>query len=463
MNFRYLVLAALLASPLLTILPAGATSAVSEGDLVRIASRSDLYYVGPDMKRYVFPNEKTYFTWYAGFDAKTISETELANLPVGGAVTYRPGYRMVKLTTDPRTYAVDANGTLRWIETEAVAAALYGSDWNMKVEDLPDAYFATYRTGASIASASAFVPNDVLVAATSIAKDKGLTDGTVTPPVVPPVAVPIVDLTASKPTARSGDVELLTASGTHPTGIYKIEVFFDGGLVKTCTFTPCAAEAAIPTSGTKTSYEAKAIMTGLDNSTTTKTLAIPIVDGVDGLVKATVDRAVIRTNQAAGVAVTIDASIAVLRTDIYIGGSSKAACASGIRECRWSAIITDPIGTVIDVYGKVTDTLGRTYTSAHSTITVSSNDSPVVTATPGKSLIYAGESVDVTVTGSDDDGITKLEILKDGTVIKTCDNAAPCTLTTGPWPTAGTLNFAGRATDGLGLTGLSGVASVTVQ
>ncbi|MBU1348594.1 hypothetical protein KJ781_00810 [Patescibacteria group bacterium] len=462
MNPRYLVLAALLLSPLLTILPASATSAVSEGDLVKIATRPDLYYVGPDMKRYVFPNEKTYFTWYAGFDAKVITDAELAALPVGGAVTYRPGHRMVKLTTDPRTYAVDANGTLRWVETETVAAALYGSDWNMKIEDLPDAFFATYRTGASIASASDFVPNDALIAATSIAKDKGLTSDTI-PPVVPPVTVGTLDVTVSKPTAQAGDVELLTASGTHPTGVYKMEIFFDGNLIKTCTYSPCAGEATVPTSGTKTSYEARAILTALDASTSTQAVTITVSTDGSSLVQAKPDRAVIRTNQSAGAVVTADISIAVLRIDVYVGGSSKAACTNGARECRWGDIVTDPVGTVLDVYGKVTDTIGRTYTSAHSSITVSDNDSPVVTTTPAKPIIYVGEGVDVTVAGSDDDGITKLEIMQGDVVIKTCESAAPCTVTTGPWMSTGTLTFMGRATDGLSLTAVSPVATVAVQ
>ncbi|MCI0479518.1 hypothetical protein L0Y59_03155 [Candidatus Uhrbacteria bacterium] len=465
MNLRYLVLATLIVAPVLAILPASATSAVSEGDLVKIASRPDLYYVGPDMKRYVFPNEKTYFTWYGGFDAKVVTDAELAALPIGGAVTYRPGHRMVKLTTDPKTYAVAANGTLRWIQTEAAAAALYGSDWNTKVEDLPDAFFATYRMGAPIASAADFDPNAALIAATSIANDKGLVSYTPSEPPTPPAPVPtgVLDLDVSKPVAQAGDIELITASGTHPSGVYRVDIFFDGQLIKSCAYAPCAGETVIPMSGTKPSYEATAVMTALDTTTTTKTVPVTITTAVSDLAHVTLDRATIRQGQQAGAVVSVDASVAVLRIDIYVGGISDKACVDGARECRWSRVITDPVGTTLDVYGKVTDTIGRTYLTAHKTLTVSDNDTPVVTAASASSWIYEGEHVDVTVTASDDDGISTIEILKDGAVIKTCIGAAPCTMTTGPWPDAGTLTFAGRATDGLGLAAMSDAVGVTVQ
>ncbi|HJV33294.1 MAG TPA: YHYH protein [Patescibacteria group bacterium] len=139
------------------------------------ASGASVYYYGSDGKRYVFPNEKTYLTWYADFSTvRTVSDAELASMPIGGNVTYRPGVRMIKVTTDPKVYAVDAGGKLRAIPSESVAAALYGSDWNKKIDDVPDAFFVNYTLGLPLSSASDFAPSSVTASVPSIAADRGL-------------------------------------------------------------------------------------------------------------------------------------------------------------------------------------------------------------------------------------------------------------------------------------------------
>lgn len=151
-----------------------AASAVASGTLVK-ASLPAVYYVGSDMKRYVFPNEKTYKTWYADFSGVvTITDAELASMPIGGNVTYKPGIKMVKITTDPKVYAVDAHGVLRWVNSEAVATALYGASWNQMIEDVSDAFFVNYTIGSDISAASQFAPATVAGAATSINVDKNL-------------------------------------------------------------------------------------------------------------------------------------------------------------------------------------------------------------------------------------------------------------------------------------------------
>lgn len=449
-----------LLSLLLPVLPARA-AAFADGDLVKIASRSDVYYVGANAKRYVFPNEKTYFTWYTNFlSAKTISDADLASLQIGGAVTYRPGLKLVKVTTDPKVYAVAKGGVLRWITSESLAQALYGADWAMKVNDIPDEYFATYKVGANISSTSDYSPSAELAAATSIDVDRGLMAPTPTPTPTPTGAA---TLTLSKSPALAGDVVTLTATSTHPSGIAKIELFFDGTLVKTCLSASCSGDAVVPISGTKSSYETKAVATAVDGTQLISIVTLPIATSGSNLVLLTIGRPQIRQGQVGSAIVASDSSIAVIRTDIYLNGESVKACATASHECQWSDILSGPIGTIYDVYGKVTDSIGRTYTTPHKTITIASNDSPVVTVSPAKSLIYKGEMLDVTVFASDDDGIQSIEVTKDGVVLKHCDGPAPCTVTTGPWMAAGTLIFNGKATDGLGLSVTNGDTPVTVQ
>ncbi|MDD4900649.1 MAG: bacterial Ig-like domain-containing protein [Patescibacteria group bacterium] len=122
-----------------------AQAAASTGDLIKIAGTSSVYYL-TNGKRYVFPNEQIYFSWYSDFSGvKTISKTELASYPLGANITIRPGTKLVKITTDPKVWAVAPNGELKWISSEATAATLYGADWAKRVIDMPDSFIGDYR------------------------------------------------------------------------------------------------------------------------------------------------------------------------------------------------------------------------------------------------------------------------------------------------------------------------------
>lgn len=116
---------------------------------------SAVYYIGADGKRHAFPTSKIYFTWYSDFSAvKVISLENMAQIPLGKSVRYKPGSRMLKFTTVPDTYLVLSGGILRWVKTEEVAKALYGSGWNMFIDDLSDAMFTSYSVGEPINSAT---------------------------------------------------------------------------------------------------------------------------------------------------------------------------------------------------------------------------------------------------------------------------------------------------------------------
>jgi hypothetical protein len=129
----------------------GATVYCEADSLIRISDNSSVYYCGADGKRYVFPNAKTYATWYADFSTvEIISLEEMSKIMLGGNVTYRPGVKLVKIQSDPHVYAVDLNGTLRLMPTPAIAEKYYGKDWNKKVEDIPDAFFTNYKRGEDI-------------------------------------------------------------------------------------------------------------------------------------------------------------------------------------------------------------------------------------------------------------------------------------------------------------------------
>ncbi len=128
------------------------TNCVS-GSLIKPKTSSAVYYCGADGKRYVFPNDRVYFSWYADFkNVTTIDDAQLASISLGGLVTYRPGVKLVKIESLPNVYAIEKGGILRWIKSPEIAASLYGSTWNKKVDDISDAFFGSYKIGEPVTS-----------------------------------------------------------------------------------------------------------------------------------------------------------------------------------------------------------------------------------------------------------------------------------------------------------------------
>ncbi|MBI4281138.1 hypothetical protein HY628_02995 [Candidatus Uhrbacteria bacterium] len=157
---------------------------LSGGDLIKLPDDGNpatvvdtaVYYFGADGLRYVFPNSKTYFTWYSDFrGVKVVHAEQLGSIGIGGNVTYRPGSRMIKIDSDPKVYLIDHWGTKRWLASEAAAIALYGNDWNKKVDDVPDSFFSNYREGAPVNDSTQFSLTTVFNANATIGQDKELT------------------------------------------------------------------------------------------------------------------------------------------------------------------------------------------------------------------------------------------------------------------------------------------------
>ena len=159
---------------------AAVSGSFNAGDLIK-GSGDTVYYFAANGKRYVFPNAKTYFTWYVDFSTvKTISDGHLSTIPLGGNVTYRPGRKMVKVTTDPKVYVVDQGGFLRHVSAEQLALTLFGINWKNLIDDVPDAFFVNYRVGTPIQTASDYNPANVMTQTTTIAQDKQLDETKIT-------------------------------------------------------------------------------------------------------------------------------------------------------------------------------------------------------------------------------------------------------------------------------------------
>ena len=124
------------------------------GMLIKLADHSSVYMLGSDGKRHAFPGEDIFFSWYANFDDVTeVDADTIASYSLGKNVTMRPGTSLVKITTDPKTYAVEPGGVLRWITSEELAVSLYGDDWNQRVVDVADTFWLNYTVGDDIEAA----------------------------------------------------------------------------------------------------------------------------------------------------------------------------------------------------------------------------------------------------------------------------------------------------------------------
>lgn len=131
-------------------------SAAMDGDLIKMNGLSSVYYLKGG-KRFVFPNQSTYASWYSDNNGgpdwsgiKTVAQSELESYPLGGNVTVRPGTKLIKITTNPTVYAVEPNGTLRSIVSEANAIELWGANWAKNVIDVADSFFTNYTQGTAL-------------------------------------------------------------------------------------------------------------------------------------------------------------------------------------------------------------------------------------------------------------------------------------------------------------------------
>jgi len=148
---------------------------VAPNSILQTPGVSTLYYYGRDCKRHVMPNVKIYNSWFEDFSNITkLTYEQLTLIPLSGNVTYRPGSRLVKITTDPKVYAVTENGGLKWVSSEDIAVELFGDNWSTKIDDLPDVFFFSYTILDPIEVEDDYNIHNELTRAQTINIDKGL-------------------------------------------------------------------------------------------------------------------------------------------------------------------------------------------------------------------------------------------------------------------------------------------------
>lgn len=122
-----------------------------EGDLVKGSGPAVYRY--EEGKRRAFPHQDVYRSWHGESFAKVtrIPDTQLGTIALGANMRMKEGVFLVKVQSDPKTYAVEPGGILRWIPTEAQATGLYGASWAARVRDVGVSLFGDYTIGAPVA------------------------------------------------------------------------------------------------------------------------------------------------------------------------------------------------------------------------------------------------------------------------------------------------------------------------
>lgn len=129
---------------------------------------------GGTLKRYLFPSQNTYKSWFAlNFSAvKNLTEAQLQSYAFGGNVTVKAGTLVKFLGPDTGLYVVEKGGVRRAISA-ADAMTVYGADYETAdLHTIPEAFQANYTAGAG--ATSAFSPTAAVAAAADIGTDKGL-------------------------------------------------------------------------------------------------------------------------------------------------------------------------------------------------------------------------------------------------------------------------------------------------
>ncbi|MFA5051163.1 MAG: hypothetical protein WC499_03540, partial [Patescibacteria group bacterium] len=144
-------------------LPVNATTYIADGDLVKAAGSSAVYYIAGATKR-VFPHANVYLSW--GYPAdyssvKTVSASELAAYTDGNAMPFRDGSLFRGIGVGLQGYAKEAvyyieDSKLRPVKSADIYQALFkDANW-VKVTWVPDDLLTkfTYPLGTMIETSS---------------------------------------------------------------------------------------------------------------------------------------------------------------------------------------------------------------------------------------------------------------------------------------------------------------------
>ncbi len=448
------------------------TYAAVETGLVRTQDASTVYFATGDGRRLTFSNERIYRSWYPDFsNVQVISSNDLAGMRLTGAVLYRPG-QLIKITTDPKVYLVTEYGLLRWIPTEALALAIAGPAWAQHVDDLSDAFFSSYVIGAPVTEQESAPVARLRSNPTSITINNRLL-----PEITPiPTPSPAPSPTSTTPAPLINDLLLrvsdalgvrpgesvfasLYAIGTMPE---RLDLFVNDAPRASCMRTsPCTYELAHPLHSGASSYTLRAIATLSGGITIEKTLVVPVQDAQAGGLRLLLTQNETRNNTNVDMrAEWRNTTISIRRLTILVDGIEQKSCFSGTI-CTLNYGISGTIGTTFAIQAVVEDTSGARWTTPTSTLTIVTNDRPILTIGTNTNTLFIGEQINLNAQASDGEGIGSIEIWRNGTSVARCERPF-CSYTTEPLTTTDAQTFRVVATDLLGASREQTLADIVV-
>ncbi len=407
-----------------------------------------------DGRRYAFPNQNIYRSWYSSFDTvQTVSASELANFRLAGSVLYRPG-TTIKITTDPKVYLVTANGELRWIQTEGVAQSLLGNTWASQVEDVSDAFFVAYRIGAPISAgdtltlasvraewhAGSIWANQELLMTPPTASTTTPLPNTPTSTATTTVATGFLLNTSRNAGVRgneSTNIDVYT-QGAVPEAIY---IRINGALAQNCRQqTRCSQTFTHTFQSTATSYVIEAETTYADGTRQLQTKTLPVLDLQAGALALVTANLEIRTPTNIDVkAQWFDLSSRPSRLAVYVNGQEQKSCFDAF-ECTLSYAVNEPLGTTLSAYAIAESTSGQQWRTPTSSIAIVANPKPVIVTNDPGTLFFANQQVNVNVQANDEDGIAFIEIYENGALLQRCERPT-CSYASAPITEGRTLTY----------------------
>ncbi len=236
-----------------TMLPISLPAQAQQFDSLVKGKGPAVYFFSSNGKRYAFPNMSVYQSWYpTGANITQVTDEQLSSMPLGGNVTFKPGVALIKVTTDPKVYAISKGGVLRWIASEELARSIYGTDWSKKVFDVADVFFTNYTVGSPVTQTSDYNKNaeagSVITPSDSVpGMPSSIPVGVI--PVAPPapkVGYAEVDVSLSSSQATLNQTVTISSRVTMYTSlIKKIEIFRESSaqpMVTCADTTECGAQ-----------------------------------------------------------------------------------------------------------------------------------------------------------------------------------------------------------------------------
>lgn len=415
--------------------------------LYRSPDQSAVYYALNDGRRFAFPNQNIYGSWYPSFDAVVVvPASTLAQYRLAGVVLYRPG-SLIKVATDPKVYLVSNNGELRWIETEAIAQGLFGNNWATHVQDVSDAFFFSYRIGESIHMISDISLETLRNSdhALSIAGNQELipvpTSTAPAPtPTVPTIIRDIVLQSSLPHGIRVNESATINVYADHvlPSSIV---LTVNGAQVQRCAQAArCTYTFTHRTELSMTSYVVQADATYADGTHKIQSYTIPVVDLLAGSLRQTVDITESQPQGNVDIFAHWDNSVVrPYRVSLFVNGNQVKECYSEL-DCHFTYGIDAAIGSTLNIHSTAEDTSGQTWQTTTSTVSIVENPKPMVSAGLSSSIIYTGEHADVSVQASDENGIAFIEIWQDGLRVARCERPG-CSYTSGTFTESASVQF----------------------